>query len=217
MTNTLESIYREHHQQRRGSGFAILKDARGNFIKSAIGTGKHVLDIGCRDGALTSLFVDDNVVTGVDIDKVALDMAERTYGIKTIQLNLNDTWPFVEKSFDAAVAAEVLEHVYYPDQIVQKIAYVLKPSGVFAGSVPNAYSLINRLRYLKGQKRHTPLSDPTHINHFSYTELRDMLSKHFKEVKIVPLGRFAFLDKFIPGFFAFDFMFQASHVRHIAS
>jgi len=206
----LEDIYRSHHAARRGQDFVLLGDERGNFLSKAVGTGRKVLDIGCRDGALTGYFVKGNRVTGVDIDSVALARAKESLGIETHQIDLNGDWAIPSGSYDAIVAAEVVEHLYYPQEVFRKVADVLAPGGVFAGTVPNAFSFAHRMRYLLKQKRNTPLMDPTHINHFTVNELRTLLEEHFTDVRVVGLGRLgAFAAKF-PQTFAYDLAFSGT-------
>lgn len=210
MTSSVKNIYESHHKTSREEGFSILKDERGNFLKKIIGEGKEVLDIGCRDGALTSFFSKDNIVLGVDIDEISLLKAKERLGIETLSFDLLGGWEKLsQRKFDVVVAGEVLEHVYYPDKVTQKVKTHLKKGGIFVGSVPNAFSLINRLRYLKASKKYTPLSDPTHINHFSAHQLRDMLQPHFSSVEIVGMGRLGFLARVFPQWFAFDLFFIA--------
>ncbi|HYF28802.1 MAG TPA: methyltransferase domain-containing protein [Candidatus Paceibacterota bacterium] len=204
-----ETIYEAHHKARRAPGFSILKDDRGAFIREAVGTGKRILDIGCRDGALTRTFMEGNTVTGVDVDREALARAGEL-GIEAIQMDLLGDWEELgDRQFDAVVAGEILEHLYFPEQVVCKIRSRLKEDGVLVGSVPNAFSLKNRLRYLRGTKKHTPLSDPTHINQFSAPELEALLARHFREVTVTGLGRYTRLAKLSPNFFAFDLAFVA--------
>ncbi len=205
--NVIEKIYRNHHSKNREEGFVLLKEERGKIFKDAIGKGEKVLDIGCRDGYLTELFCKENDVLGVDIDGELLKKAGERLGIKTKQMDLNGEWNLPNNYFDVVVAAEVIEHLYFPEEVLKKISAVLKPNGILVGSVPNAFSLKNRLRYLLGIKKNTPLSDPTHINHFSYKELKQLLNSFFDEVSIIPIGRFAFLDKFFPGVFSFGLVF----------
>lgn len=208
--STLQHMYENHHKTARGEGFSILKNDRGQLFKTCIGTGKSVLDIGCRDGALTSFFREGNDVLGVDIDEMSLKKAEELLGIETMFLDLHSDWPQISnRTFDAIVAGEVLEHVYYPDKIAKKVSDHLREGGLFIGSVPNAFSLINRLRYVFARKKHTPLSDPTHINHFSAYELKRMLKHNFDTVHIVGLGRLGFLARTFPQWFAFDLCFVA--------
>lgn len=207
--NAQSEIYKYHHKTNRERGFSVLKDQRGKLLRNLIGQGKKVLDIGCRDGALTQYFAQGNEVLGIDIDDNALFEAKKL-GIVTRKLDLNGNWQELKKElFDVVVAGEVLEHLYYPERIVEKVTSLLNSKGLFLGSVPNAFSLKNRFRYLIAKKDHTPLSDPTHINHFSAKDLENMLKKHFSQVKIIGLGRFTKLAKIYPNFFAFDLFFVA--------
>ena len=57
--------------------FSILEKERGDIFSLYIGSGKKVLDIGCRDGALTKYFVPGASVVGADIDELSLDRARK--------------------------------------------------------------------------------------------------------------------------------------------
>lgn len=187
----------------------LLGDERGAFLRDHVGTGKRVLDIGCRDGALTASYKDGNEVLGLDIDSVALARATESLGIETRQTDLNGEWGIVPGAYDVVVAAEVVEHLYYPDAVFSKVETALVPGGIFLGTVPNAFSLAHRARYLMKQKRNTPLMDPTHINHFLVEELRRLLESRFEEVEIIGLGRLGRLARFFPQAFAYDLAFVA--------
>lgn len=213
MTVPLGAIYTEHHREGHRLGNSILKDARGEFLREVIGTGKHVLDIGCRDGVLTETYYRGNTVLGVDIDTDALEDAKRRLGIEVRSFDLTTDWPLANESFDVVVAGEVLEHLYFPEKVVTRVAAVLTTPGIFVGSVPNAFSLKNRIRLFLGRKKNTPLNDPTHINHFTHSELKELLERHFCEVQLVPLGRFTLLDRLFPGMFSFMLLFKASGVK----
>lgn len=205
-----EKIYSEHHKKERGAGFVLMGKERGEFLFGAIGTGKNILDLGCRDGSLSRYYHKENKVLGIDIDSDSLQRAHSAIGIETQQVDLNGDWPFGKEIYDVVVAAEFLEHIYYPEKVIQKVGEVLKTDGLFVGSIPNAFSLKNRVKYLLGIKTGTPLSDPTHINQFSRKEFLGLLKDNFKNAKVVPIGRFAALDKILPGLFAFIYMFVAS-------
>lgn len=204
-----KKLYETHHAQNRTPGFSILKEERGKLFSQIVGMGKDVLDLGCRDGALTLYFKEGNNVLGVDIDSFSLAKASEL-GIPTKEMDIYGDWLELEgRKFEVVVMGEVLEHLFYPEDIIKKVAGVLKEGGVFVGSVPNAFSLRNRLRYLMGQKKYTPLSDPTHINQFSRKDLVQVLSKSFKFIEIKPLGKFAWFDKLWPGMFSFDLVWVA--------
>lgn len=207
MNKSGQNIYEFHNTNCRGEGFSILKEDRGKLFAKNIGENKKILDLGCRDGALTTFFMKNNDVTGADIDTVALEKAGKK-GINTLHFDINGDWQSISQNkYEVVVIAETLEHIYYPEKIIQKISQILDRDGLLIGSVPNAFSLINRFRLFFGRKAKTPLHDPTHINHFSHKELKQMLRRYFNDVKIEPLGRFAFLDKYAPGMFSFDLVF----------
>lgn len=218
MTNSLSSIYKQHHSKNRPSNFSLLEEDRGKLLNDNIGKGKKILDIGCRDGVLTKHFASDNDVLGVDIDNDALSKASRDLGIKTKLVDLNGDWNELgDEYFDVVVAGEIVEHLYFPEKIISQVINSLKKDkdSMFIGSVPNAFSLKNRLRYLMASKRFTPLSDPTHINHFSYNELLKLLKKYFNSVKILGLGRYSKLSKISPQLFAFDLFFICKDPKNI--
>lgn len=213
MSSTAD-IYEKHHSKSREQSFSILKDDRGQILKNKVGENKKVLDIGCRDGALTKYFTQGNTVLGVDIDKISLDRAREILGIETMIVDLNGDWnELSDRKFDCVVAGEVLEHLYFPEEIIKKTVRHLNLDGSFLGSVPNAFSLKNRLRYLFGTKKYSPLSDPTHINHFHAQELKSLLEKYFSKVEVIGLGRYKLLSKISPNFFAFDLFFVASQPK----
>lgn len=213
MDSSLQRIYETHHAARRGAGFVLQGDTRGPFLKGAIGTGKRVLDIGCRDGALTRYFSEGNEVIGLDIDAHALARAHTELGIETKQIDLNGEWGIPDSSFDAVTASEILEHLYYPSIVLNKVSRALVPGGVFAGTVPNAFSLANRSRYLLKRKRGTPLEDPTHINHFTVAELRHLLAERFEDVEVRGYGRLGWLARAFPQAFAFGLLFRATKMQ----
>lgn len=209
MKSSIGKVYEKHHTASRRPGFALLGDVRGAFLKDAIGKGRRVLDVGCRDGALTKFFAEGNTLLGVDIDTEALVRARDTLGIETKYIDLNGEWLVEDGSFDAVVAAEILEHLYYPETVIGKISRALTHDGVFAGSVPNAFSLANRFRYALKRKKNTPLEDPTHINHFTVAELRNLLRARFLRVEITGYGRLGWLARLFPQTFAFGLLFVA--------
>jgi SAM-dependent methyltransferase len=180
-----EEYYRQHHAGGSGGprryGFLVGEKTRAPWLSKRLGTGKRVLDIGCRDGTLTKLYAGANTVVGVDIDADALALARQNHGFETHHLNLNvERLPFADQSFDVVVAGEVLEHLQFPDVAVADIHRVLRPGGLFVGSVPNAFRLRNRLTFLLGRDFE---EDPTHLHQFSPAKMRQLL-RSFHDVEI---------------------------------
>jgi 2-polyprenyl-3-methyl-5-hydroxy-6-metoxy-1,4-benzoquinol methylase len=128
---------------------------------------------------------------------------------KFIVMDLLGDWQELNgDKFDVIVCGEVLEHLYFPEEVIKKVVAHLRDGGVFLGSVPNAFSLKNRVRLAMGKKKGTPLMDPTHINHFSYDELANLLSKYFKSVNVSGLGKYINAVKLSPKHFAFDLIWK---------
>jgi SAM-dependent methyltransferase len=180
LKHELARRYEHHHRQARSPGFAFEGSLRAGYFATRIGTGKTVLDLGCRDGAMASAYVEGNSVTGVDIDRGALERA-RAKGLEAVWADLTEPLPFGDGSFDAVVAGEVLEHLPYPEPVLREVSRILVPGGLLVGSVPNAFRLKNRLRFLCGRP---PEEDPTHLQHFSPRRLSALLSTRFTDVEI---------------------------------
>jgi len=180
----LETIYRNHHEQGSRYGYLYCHGSRGPILKEWIGHGKSVLDLGCRDGMLTSFYAKGNRVVGADIDRKALDLIRKKLSLETHWIDLNTEWPFAPHSFDVIVACELIEHLFYLDPFLQKVKETLKPGGLFIGSVPNAFRMRNRWKFLLGREYET---DPTHVRGFSCQSLHKTLSTRFRRIEIVPL------------------------------
>ncbi|MBI3098305.1 MAG: class I SAM-dependent methyltransferase [Planctomycetes bacterium] len=210
MKSSLQEIYERHHREERGDGFSILERERGELLRELVGRDKIVLDLGCRDGTLTRYFCDGNRVTGVDVDALSLARARESLGVETVLMDLNGNWEELGgKTFDVAVAGETLEHLFYPERVLERVVRHLKAGGLFLGSVPNAFNLKNRIRLLLARKENTPLQDPTHVNHFSAPELERLLKSRFSRVEIRGLGRYTRLIRLSPNYFAFGLFFVA--------
>ena len=183
MTDELSARYEEHHRERRADGEFVFVPERIPLFQAAIGRGKRVLDLGCRAGALTRHFLEGNEVVGLDVDRTALAKAE-ALGIQPVQANVEEPLPFEDASFDAVVAGELFEHLQFPDALVAEIRRVLRPGGVIVGSVPNAYRLQGRLKFLLGRP---PEDDPTHLHLFSSADVRRLLAE-FEDVRLFFVG-----------------------------
>ena len=181
--SSLGERYEEHHRERRDEGDFVFVPERIPLFRAAIGRGKRVLDLGCRSGALTRHFLEGNEVVGLDVDHAALAKAE-ALGIQPVSANVEDHLPFEDASFDAVVAGELLEHLRFPDEVVGEIRRVLRPGGVLVGSVPNAFRLQSRLRFVRGR---SPEDDPTHLHMFSPGAVRELLAG-FDDVRLSYVG-----------------------------
>ena len=181
---TLSEFYERHHATARDRGAFVFVPERIPFFKKALGApGKRILDLGCRSGAVSRHFVDGNEVVGLDVDRVALSTAARL-GIETIVADVEESIPFPDECFDAVIAGELLEHVRFPENVVADAHRLLRPGGVFVGSVPNMFNLHNRLAFLRGRR---PDEDPTHLHMLSPDAVSALLEP-FDDVRMAFFG-----------------------------
>jgi 2-polyprenyl-3-methyl-5-hydroxy-6-metoxy-1,4-benzoquinol methylase len=182
--------YKRHHRGqtgRRRYGFTIAGEERERWFRTRIGQARNLLDIGCRDGTMTSRIAGRSRVTGIDIDDDALAAARDKHGLHTLKVNLNqERLPFEDGNFDVVVAGEVIEHLQFPEVVLGDVHRVLGPGGVFLGSVPNAFRLYNRLQFMIGRDFE---QDPTHLHHFSPDSLRMVIGgAGFRDIEIDFIG-----------------------------
>jgi SAM-dependent methyltransferase len=180
---SLSEQYERHHRERRAEGDFVFVPERIPLFQAAVGTGKRVLDLGCRSGALTRHFLDGNDVVGLDVDRVALAKAAEL-GIEPVAANVEEPLPFEDASFDVVVAGELFEHLQFPEALAAEAHRVLRPGGVLVGSVPNAFRIQSRLRFLRGRP---PEDDPTHLHLFSPALVRELLG-NFEAVELSFVG-----------------------------
>jgi SAM-dependent methyltransferase len=180
----LEEVYQEHHELKNRYGYLFCGGERAPYLQRWIGTDKKILDLGCRDGMLTATFCQGNRVIGVDIDRKALQLAQARLGIETVWVDLNHEWPFSPHSFDVIVACELMEHLFFLHPFLANVFRTLNGGGLFIGSVPNAFRMRNRWKFLLGKDFET---DPTHVRMFSPRSLRASLEDFFDAVEIVPI------------------------------
>jgi ubiquinone/menaquinone biosynthesis C-methylase UbiE len=186
----IKSFYENHHLHGNRLKQSFLESERGTLFAGWIGKDKKVLDLGGRDGTLTKYYCNKNDVTIGDIDEKALTFAKQNYNVETKVINLNETLPFPDNSFDKIIMAEVLEHLPYPMITLNEIKRVLKNDGQFIGNFPLAYHLKDRIQILRGRKLLIS-GDPTHLQFLSYQDAINLLSVLFriKEIEVLKGGK----------------------------
>jgi 2-polyprenyl-3-methyl-5-hydroxy-6-metoxy-1,4-benzoquinol methylase len=142
--------YIEAYDELAAEGELFRIPLRKEFILSAIGSGKRVLDVGCLGGQITEVIRSrNNEVFGIEANPRAAGTA-RERGIDVTIANVEDGIPFQTASFDAVNACEVVEHLYDTKSFFDEVARVLRPGGVFVFTTPNLNSMENRIRVARG-------------------------------------------------------------------
>ncbi len=181
------AAFYESFQARKGKYDYLYGDAaRKELLVELIGRDHDVLEVGCRAGNLTQHFAPGNRVTGVDVDREALELFQQRLGAPAHWIDVDsESLPFPDGAFDVVVFSEVMEHVRFPQTALREIARVLRPKGRLVGSVPNAFRLRNRLRFLMGRAFET---DASHLRSYSVALLRRELDPCFQGVAIHPVS-----------------------------
>jgi 2-polyprenyl-3-methyl-5-hydroxy-6-metoxy-1,4-benzoquinol methylase len=86
---------------------------------------------------------------------------------------------FCAKSFDIVLLFEVLEHIEGVDSVLEEVKRVARKNVLI--TVPNC-SGFSKLKRLRLTYDHFLATD--HINFFTKKDLEDLLSKHFKKIKV---------------------------------
>lgn len=156
-----------------------------------------ILEIGCGDGSTGAAalaagkcgrYVGIEIARGPAARARACLTEVRVGDIETMEL------PDPPESYDAVIASEVLEHLADPWHVVERLARLLKPGGVFMSSSPNvAHHRILR-ELAKGRWNLTDFGpmDRTHLRWFTPTTYSQMFERAGLEVEwlggVAPLG-----------------------------
>jgi 2-polyprenyl-3-methyl-5-hydroxy-6-metoxy-1,4-benzoquinol methylase len=141
-----------------------------------------LLDVGCAGGELGALCAARGWrVHGADAEP-ALVEAARARGVDARAVDLERAaLPWPGGTFEAVVAAEVIEHVVDTDHVLAEIARVLRPGGALVITTPNLASLENRLRLLFGRYpmwMDVGVAGTGHLRYYTPRMLRHQLERH---------------------------------------
>jgi len=106
-----------------------------------------IVDIGCGDGAATSLAAQVNPghrIVGLDWSADALRQA-RSRGLTLLRAEVESTsLPIASGRADVVIMSELIEHLVDPDSALEEARRVLKPGGTLLLSTPNLAAWYNR-------------------------------------------------------------------------
>lgn len=106
-----------------------------SWILQELPTCENILDLGCGPGGLIPFLLNKaKHVTGVDnssrmIENASIHFAKNP-SVSLIQTPMEHL-PLSANSYDAVVASMVMHHISHPPTVLEEIARVLKPGGVF--------------------------------------------------------------------------------------
>jgi GT2 family glycosyltransferase/tetratricopeptide (TPR) repeat protein/2-polyprenyl-3-methyl-5-hydroxy-6-metoxy-1,4-benzoquinol methylase len=152
--------------------------ARPEVVSLVPASARRVLDIGCGAGRLGAAIKarQQAEVVGIEIDEPAAECARaRLDRVLVGNIELVET-NFPERSFDAIVCADVLEHLREPERVLVRARRWLAPDGWLIASIPNVrhHTVIRAL--LQGNWTYEPagLLDRTHLRFFTRREIEKL-------------------------------------------
>lgn len=174
--------YHSSNQAKYQSKNALKRYCVGQFKKRFLAelakvNPSRILEAGCGEGIMTHAILD--AFPGVDLE--ALDIDERLVeqalalnpGTRIVQASVLEL-PFEDKSFDAVVCSEVMEHLAAPEDALRELCRVC--SGTLVLSVPHEPWF--RLGNIVGMSHLKALGDPDgHVQHWSRRRFIRMVSK----------------------------------------
>jgi SAM-dependent methyltransferase len=143
-----------------------------------------LLDIGCGAGNLLAAARKNGWDgQGLDVSASAVKHV-RGLGFDVYEGELQDA-AFPSQHFDVVTAAELLEHLIDPRPLLQEVARVLRPGGLFWTTTPHARGLSGRMLGLKWRC----IWPPEHLQLFSIRGLTKLLrDAGFRQLRIDATG-----------------------------
>jgi SAM-dependent methyltransferase len=124
-----------------------------------------ILDLACGVGYGSRLLKDSipaATVTGVDACAAAIEYAVARYSKPGLNFRVGDAMDFDDGPFDAVVSLETIEHLPNPQAFMERVTKrLLRPGGVFVGSVPVTPSMD---------------ANPHHLHDFTARSFRELLA-----------------------------------------
>jgi 2-polyprenyl-3-methyl-5-hydroxy-6-metoxy-1,4-benzoquinol methylase len=106
--------------------------------------GARILDAPCGSGVLAAALAERGfAAVGADVDTEAAAMLGPAFS----QVNLNESLPWKEQTFDAVFSTEGIEHLENHFSFLRGICRILKPGGILLLTTPNIAALRSRMRF----------------------------------------------------------------------
>lgn len=176
-------------ENRQSELASIYSGCFNNFVYDLVPNSAVCLDVGCNTGNLGVKLIKDKkcVVDGIELDKDALFQAKEKGFRNTYCLDLNSDSGVLDKliqKYDCIICADVLEHLVYPDRLLNVLATKTNKNGEIIISVPNIAFIKQRIDLMFGLFDYNPrggIMDSTHLRFFTKKSLKEFaLDNGFK-------------------------------------
>lgn len=157
--NTMTLMINEIEKESVVLEFGPASGRLTRYLKEKCDCKVYIVELDEEAGKIASQYAEDAVIG--DIEKY--EWLERFGNIR----------------FDYILFADVLEHLYNPEKVLESVKKLLKPNGYVIMSLPNIAhnSIIIDLLDNKFEYKPTGLLDNTHIKFWTYSNIENMLKK----------------------------------------
>jgi 2-polyprenyl-3-methyl-5-hydroxy-6-metoxy-1,4-benzoquinol methylase len=187
------------------------------------------LDLGCGGGSLGAFLKKDpeKHVVGVTVAEDEATLARSRLDRVEIH-DLNGFDPKDLGRFDCIICSHVLEHLYHPGQLLERLHNCVTTRGRLIVALPNILFWKQRLRFLGGEFRYSQggVMDETHYRFYDWWTARELLTTTGYRIEAsradggFPMSRMlgrrfrATLDQTalvtFPGLFGWQFVFRCA-------
>lgn len=208
--------------------YAGVNECVLSFVPSSA---SRILDVGCGTGVMGERLRQERerTVAGITYSQEEAALAAgRLSQVICAELNTYDFSALGK--FDCVILSHILEHLYSPEDLLERLKRVLEPESVVVVALPNVVWWKQRLEFLFGRWRYQDwgILDRTHFRFFDQRSSKELLEQAGYEIlRATPDGLIPFigplrrrfpslvskLDHLLcilaPGLFAFQFVYLA--------
>jgi len=132
---------RQAREKKAKTMLAIMHD----YLEATSTSSLRLLDVGSSTGIIANYLADHFLqVTGIDIDKEAINFAAETFQKPNLEFKTDDLMKlsFSDETFDVVICTQIYEHVPDAQTMIKEICRVLKPGGICYFAAGNRITLI---------------------------------------------------------------------------
>lgn len=150
-----------------------LNSSRSEMTKYIPDKAIKILDVGCSDGAFSSMLRrrENRELWGIEMNAQTANSAQLVCNYVLVG-DFSDVFDQLPKNyFDCIIFNDVIEHMYSPWDVMNKVKELLAPAGVMISSIPNFRFIANLIEIIIGgdfrYRKEGGILDDTHIRFFT--------------------------------------------------
>jgi 2-polyprenyl-3-methyl-5-hydroxy-6-metoxy-1,4-benzoquinol methylase len=222
-------------QLKKGPNMTLYQAVNSRVLSLVPHSARRILDVGCGTGTLGERLRQEHerTVVGITYSQREAELASRQLS-DVICADLNGFDFSSLGKFDCVIMSHIIEHLYSPEDALDRVKHALEPSGVIIVAIPNVLWWRQRIQFLLGKWRYQEggILDRTHYRFFDYISSREILEgAGYTILETVPDGSFPltrpirqllgplatrvdrFMCRYMPGMFAFQFVYLACNSK----